>query len=64
MSNYVLVNVQGVHDVTTRVFNSLKDIDDYLTDFFDEEEEYSKDDILPYGEINRDFQTLKVIRID
>ena len=64
MSKYVLVNVQGVHDVTTKVFDNDVKLYEYLEDFFDDDLNYSPDDLIPYGEVNLDNQTLKVILIE
>ena len=64
MSKYVFINVQGVHDVTTKVFDSDVKLYEYLEDFFENEDEYTPDDLMPYGEVNLDYQTLKVILIE
>lgn len=64
MSKYVLVNVQGVHDVTTKVFDDDVKLYEYLEDFFEDDDEYTPDDLMPYGEVNLDNQTLKVILIE
>ena len=63
MSKYVLVNVQGVHDVTTKVFDDDVKLYEYLEDFFEDDLNYSPDDLMPYGEVWLDNQTLKVILI-
>ena len=63
MSKYILINVQGIHDVSTRVFDNIDTLEQYLEDFFDEDDEYSVDDLLPHGEVKRDYQTLKVLEI-
>ena len=63
MSKYVLVNVQGVHDVTTKVFDNDVKLYEYLEDFF-EDDEYTPDDLMPNGEVKLDYQTLKVILIE
>lgn len=63
MNKYVLINVQGVHDISTLVFTKIGDLEEYLNDFFDKDDEYSVGDLLPYGEVNRDYQTLKVLEI-
>ena len=60
---YVLINVQGVHDVNTKVFDSDVKLYEYLVDFFGDDDEYSPDDLMPFGEVQMDFQTLKVIHI-
>lgn len=62
MSKYVLINVQGVHDVITKVFDNVSDLEEYLSDFeFDGD--VGAEDLVPSGEINLDYQTLKVIEI-
>lgn len=63
MNKYVLINVQGIHDVSTRVFDNIDTLEQYLDDFFEEDDEYSVDNLLPYGEVNMDYQTLKVLEI-
>lgn len=63
MSKYVLVNVQGVHDVTTKLFDDDVKLYEYLEDFF-EDDEYTPDDLIPNGEVHLDNQTLKVILIE
>lgn len=63
MSKYILINVQGIHDVSTRVFDNIDALEQYLEDFFEEDDEYSVDDLFPYGEVNMDYQTLKVLEI-
>ena len=63
MSKYILINVQGIHDVSTRVFDNIDTLEQYLEDFFEEDDEYSVDDLFPYGEVNMDYQTLKVLEI-
>ena len=63
MSKYVLVNVQGVHDVTTKVFDNDVKLYEYLEDFFEDDDEYTPDDLMPSGEVRLDNQTLKVILI-
>ena len=63
MSKYVLVNVQGVHDVTTKVFDNDVKLYEYLEDFFEDDDEYTPDDLMPNGEVRLDNQTLKVILI-
>ena len=64
MSKYVLINVQGIHDITTKVFDDDVKLYEYLEDFFEDEDEYTPDDLMPYGEVNLDYQTLKVILIE
>ena len=64
MSKYVFINVQGVHDVTTKVFDDDVKLYEYLEDFFEDEDEYTPDDLMSYGEVNLDNQTLKVILIE
>ena len=64
MSKYVLVNVQGVHDVTTKVFDDDVKLYEYLEDFFEDDDEYTPDDLMPNGEVRLDNQTLKVILIE
>ena len=63
MSNYVFINVQGVHDVTTKVFDNDVKLYEYLEDLF-ENDEYTPDDLMPNGEVRLDNQTLKVILIE
>ena len=63
MNKYILINVQGIHDVSTRVFDNIDTLEQYLEDFFEEDDEYSVDNLLPYGEVNMDYQTLKVLEI-
>ena len=63
MSKYVLINVQGIHDVTTKVFGDDVKLYEYLDVFFEHTDEYSPDDLIPYGEVNLDYQTLKVVLI-
>ena len=63
MSKYVLINVQGIHDVTTKAFDDDVKLYEYLEDFF-EGDEYTPDDLMPYGEVRLDYQTLKVILIE
>ena len=64
MSKYVLVNVQGVHDVTTKVFDNDVKLYEYLEDFFEDDDEYTPDDLIPNGEVRLDNQTLKVVLIE
>lgn len=64
MSKYVLINVQGVHDVTTKVFDEDTKLYEYLLDFFEDEDEYSPDDLMPSGTVHLDYQTLKVLHIE
>ena len=64
MSKYVFINVQGVHDVTTKVFDDDVKLYEYLEDFFEDEDEYTPDDLMPNGEVCLDNQTLKVILIE
>ncbi len=62
MSKYVLINVQGVHDIIAEVFDSVSDLEEYLSDFeFDED--VGVENLVPSGEVNLDYQTLKVIEI-
>ena len=63
MSKYVFINVQGVHDVTTKVFDDDVKLYEYLEDFFEDDDEYTPDDLMPNGEVRLDNQTLKVILI-
>ena len=63
MSKYVFINVQGVSDVTTKVFDNDVKLYEYLEDFFEDEDEYTPDDLMPDGEVRLDNQTLKVILI-
>ena len=63
MSKYVFINVQGVHDVTTKVFDNDVKLYEYLEDFFEDDDEYTPDDLIPNGEVRLDNQTLKVILI-
>ena len=64
MSKYVFINVQGVHDVTTKVFDDDVKLYEYLEDFFEDDDEYTPDDLMPNGEVRLDNQTLKVILIE
>ena len=64
MSKYVFINVQGVHDVITKVFDNDVKLYEHLEDFFEDDDEYTPDDLMPYGEVNLDYQTLKVILIE
>ena len=64
MSKYVLVNVQGVHDVTTKVFDDDVKLYEHLEYFFEDDDEYTPDDLMPNGEVRLDNQTLKVILIE
>ena len=63
MSKYVFINVQGVHDVITEVFDDDVKLYEYLEDFFEDDDEYTPDDLMPCGEVNLDYQTLKVVLI-
>lgn len=63
MSKYVFINVQGVNDVNTRIFENYESLEKYVKDFFDEEDECSYEDLLPYGEIQTYDQTLIVLEI-
>ena len=64
MSKYVFINVQGVHDVKTKVFDDDVKLYEYLEDFFEDDDEYTPDDLMPNGEVRLDNQTLKVILIE
>lgn len=64
MSKYVLVNVQGISDVTTRVFDEDTKLYDYLEDFFEDDENYSPDDLIPFGRVVLDYQTLIVVEVE
>ncbi len=64
MSKYVLINVQGVHDVTTKVFDEDTKLYDYLLDFFEDKEENAPDDLMPNGTVYLDYQTLVVLEIN
>ena len=64
MSKYVFINVQGIHDVITKVFDNDVKLYEYLKDFFEHIDEYAPDDLMPCGEVNLDYQTLKVILIE
>lgn len=64
MSKYVLINVKGVRDITTKVFDDDVKLYEYLEDFFVCEENYTPDNLMPYGEVHLDYQTLKVILIE
>lgn len=64
MSKYVLINVQGLHDITTKVFNEDTKLYDYLLDFFEDEDDYTPDDLMPSGTVHLDGQTLEVLEID
>ena len=64
MSKYVFINVQGVHDVITEVFDDDVKLYEYLKDFFEDDDEYTPDDLMPCGEVWLSNQTLKVILIE
>ena len=64
MSTYVFINVQGVHDVITEVFDDDVKLYEYLEDFFEDDDGYTPDDLMPDGEVRLDNQTLKVILIE
>lgn len=64
MTKYVFINVQGVNDVITEVFDDDTKLYDYLLDFFEGDDEYSPDDLMPSGTVYLDGQTLKVIEIN
>ena len=64
MSKYVFINVQGIHDVTTKVFDDDVKLYEYLKDFFEDDDEYTPDDLIPNGEVRLDNQTLKVVLIE
>lgn len=64
MSKYVLINVQGVSDVTTRVFDEDTKLYDYLEDFFEDDKNYSPDDLMPFGRVVLDYQTLIVVEVE
>lgn len=63
MSKYVFIDVQSVRDVTTKVFDNDVELYEYLDVFFEHDLNYSPDDLMPYGEVWLDNQTLKVILI-
>ena len=63
MSKYVFINVQGVNDVSTRIFDNYESVEAYVKDFFDEDD-YSYEDLLPYGEIRMYDQTLIVLEVE
>ena len=67
MSKYIFINVQGVSDVSTRIFDNYEKLVDFVKDLFDEDDEdaeYSAEDLLPYGEVNMFDQTLIVLKVD
>ena len=64
MCKYVFINVQGVHDVITEVFDNDVKLYEYLEDFFEPTDEYTPDDLMPCGEVRLDYQTLKVVLIE
>ena len=64
MSKYVFINVQGINDVTTGVFESGTKLYDYLEDFFEDDENYSPDDLMPFGRVFLDYQTLIVVEVE
>lgn len=64
MSKYVLINVQGISDVTTRVFDEDTKLYDYLEDFFEDDKNYSPDDLMPFGRVVLDYQTLIVVEVE
>ena len=39
MKKYVVINVQGCHDVSTKVFDTKKDLRNYLEYFLDDGED-------------------------
>ena len=63
MNKYVFINVQGISDVNTRVFENYESLEKYVKDFFAEEDECSYEDLLPYGEIQTYDQTLIVLEV-
>lgn len=64
MSKYVLINVQGISDITTKVFDDDTKLYEHLEDFFEDSNEYSPDDLMPCGEVNLDYQTLIVVEVE
>lgn len=70
MTKYVFINVQGISDVITKVFDDDTKLYDYLLEFFEGDDEYSlsseysPDDLMPSGTVYLDGQTLKVIEIN
>ena len=64
MSKYVFINVQGISDVTTGVFESGAKLYDYLEYFFEDDENYSPDDLMPFGRVFLDYQTLIVVEVE
>ena len=64
MSKYVLINVQGVHDVTTMVFDEDTKLYNCLLDLFEDDDVYAPDDLMPNGTVYLDYQTLRVLKID
>ena len=63
MSKYVFINVQGASDVSTRIFDNYESVEEYVKDFFDEDD-YSYEDLLPYGEVRMYDQTLIVLEVE
>lgn len=63
MSKYVFINVQGVSDVSTKIFDDYEALEDFVKDFFDEDGEYSAEDLLPCGEVSLFDQTLIVLEV-
>lgn len=66
MSKYVFINVQGVSDVSTKIFDDYEALEDFVKDFFDEDDEdgeYSAEDLLPCGKVNLFDQTLIVLEV-
>lgn len=63
MSKYVFINVQSVSDISTRIFDDYESLENYVHKFFDEEDDYSYEDLLPCGEIRMYDQTLIVLEV-
>lgn len=66
MKKYVVINVQGCHDVSTKIFHTKKDLRQYLEYFLEDgedEPEYCAEDLIPCGQIYGDGQMLKVIEV-
>ena len=66
MSKFVFINVQGISDISVKILDSEKELEEYIKDFFcDDEDEFQRalDELTPYGEMDLDDQTLKVVKI-
>ena len=66
MSKFVFINVQGISDINVEILDSEKELEEYIKDFFCDDDEFEKalDKLTPYGEMNLDYQTLMVVKIE